>query len=218
MADCGCEVELKDQEQRGILRILLLINAFMFVLEMATGILADSSGLIADSVDMLADAVVYGISMFAVGRSALTKANAAYFSGISQIVISAGIAIDVIRRFIFGSDPESVLMMGIGTIALAANITCLLLISKHREGEVHMRASWIFSKNDVLANLGVIFGGILVAMLDSRFPDLVIGAVIVAVVLRGGFQILWDASAERRKCKQPSSSCTRCDPPAPCGH
>ncbi len=218
MADCGCEVELKDQEQRGILRILLLINAFMFVLEMATGILADSSGLIADSVDMLADAVVYGISLFAVGRSALTKANAAYFSGISQIVISAGIAIDVVRRFIFGSDPESVFMMGIGTIALAANITCLLLISKHREGEVHMRASWIFSKNDVLANLGVILGGILVAMLDSRFPDLVIGAVIVAVVLRGGFHILWDASAERRKCKQPSGSCTRCDPPASCGH
>lgn len=199
MADCGCEVELRNSEQGKLLLALLLINAFMFILEIATGILADSSGLVADSIDMLADAVVYGISLFAVGRSALTKANAAYFSGVSQIAISVGIAIDISRRFIFGSDPESLLMMGIGTVALAANITCLLLIAKHRDGEVHMRASWVFSKNDVLANLGVISGGIMVALLDSRFPDLVIGAIIVGVVLRGGIHILKDASSERRK-------------------
>jgi len=59
--------------------------------------------------------------------------------------------VDVMRRFIYGSEPVSALMMGVGLLALAANVTCLILIAKHREGGVHMRASYIFSVNDVIA-------------------------------------------------------------------
>jgi cation diffusion facilitator family transporter len=199
MAECGCEVEIKEKEQGRLLIILLSINAIMFFVEFGTGILADSTGLIADSLDMLADAAVYGIALYAVGHSAQRKAMAAHMSGLFQIVLAVGVAMDVVRRFIFGSEPESVMMMAIGTVALAANVTCLTLISKHREGEVHMRASWIFSKNDVLANLGIILGGVLVAASGSRLPDLLIGAVITVIVLRGGLHIIKDAAAERRK-------------------
>jgi len=87
-------------------------------------------------------------------------------------------------------------MMGMGLVALIANTICLILISKHRDGEVHMRASWIFSKNDVIANVGVMLAGALVAMTDSRVPDLVIGIVVALVVFRGGMQILKDAKNE----------------------
>jgi Co/Zn/Cd efflux system component len=83
-------------------------------------------------------------------------------------------------------------------LALVANVWCLWLISKHRDSGVHMRASWIFSANDVIANLGVIVAGALVLYFDSRVPDLVIGAIISTVVLSGGVRILRDASAERR--------------------
>ena len=81
-------------------------------------------------------------------------------------------------------------MIAVGTLALVANLTCLALLAKHRDGEVHMRASWIFSVNDVLANLGVIAGGLLVSVTGSRWPDLVIGAAITLLVLRGGLRIL----------------------------
>ena len=84
-------------------------------------------------------------------------------------------------------------------VALLANIICLALISKHRDGEIHMRASWIFSKNDVIANLGVILAGFLVHVLDSRLPDLVIGTLIVLVVLRGSLRIINEARTEREK-------------------
>jgi len=193
---CECEVEIRDAEQAKVLKVLLAINAVMFLVESVTGLIAGSTGLIADSLDMFADAAVYGIGLYAVGRSTFHKARSAYASGIFQCLLGAGVVVEVVHRFIAGSEPESLLMMGIGTLALAANVTCLLLLSKHREGEVHMRASWIFSTNDVLANLGVIVAGVLVAYLGSALPDLVIGAVISALVIRGGVRIIVDARQE----------------------
>lgn len=97
----------------------------------------------------------------------------------------------------FGSEPESLLIMMVGFVALLANVACLMLISRHRDGGVHMRASWIFSTNDVIANLGVIMSGVLVALLGSRYPDLIIGTLISLVVIRGGFTILKDAQETR---------------------
>ena len=196
MAPCECHDEAGDIAQRSVLVALLSINACMFAGEFVVGLIAESTGLIGDSLDMLADATVYGIALFAVGRSPTAKISAARWSGLFQIILACGLLIDILRRSIFGSDPESWLMWSVGIVALAANVTCLAILSKHRKGEVHMRASWIFSKNDVLANLGVIVAGLLVSALGARWPDLAIGLLITAVVMRGGLQILKDASSE----------------------
>ncbi len=90
-------------------------------------------------------------------------------------------------------------MMVIGLIALAASVICLALIHKHKDGEVHMRASWIFSANDVIANIGVIISGVLVWWLDQRWPDIIIGIVIAFVILRGARLILQDAKNELKQ-------------------
>ncbi len=185
----------KDAVERRTLVILLLINASMFIVEIIAGFLADSTGLIADSFDMLADALVYSISIFAVGKIASHKKRAARMSGWFQMLLAFFAIFEVIRRFIYGSEPESFFMVGISTLALAANLSCLWLISKHRHGEIHMKASWIFSTNDVLANIGVLTAGILVALTHSRFPDLIIGSLIAFVVFRGAFSILKIARA-----------------------
>jgi len=190
---CECDVEVRNAEQAKILKILLAINAAMFFVESIIGFIAQSTGLIADSLDMFADAAVYGIGLYAVGRSFANKAKAAYGSGIFQCILGASVVVEVVRRFVVGSEPLSLLMLGIGTLSLIANLTCLALLSKHREGDVHMRASWIFSTNDVVANIGVIVAGVLVACLGSPLPDLVIGAIISAVVIRGGVRIITDA-------------------------
>lgn len=199
ISDCGCELEEADALERRTLWSLLAINASMFVVEAVAGWLGESTGLIADSLDMLADATVYGIGLYAVGRPLMAKARAAFASGVSQIALGIGVLGDVARRFLVGSDPISALMIAVGAVALVANVTCLLLIAKHRQGGVHMRASWIFSKNDVIANLGVILSGALVIVLGSRFPDLVIGAAIATIVIRGGFEILREANEVKEK-------------------
>ncbi|MDH5389172.1 MAG: cation transporter [Gammaproteobacteria bacterium] len=198
MTNCDCNIEIKNGDERRILLTLLCINALMFVVEITLGIFSESTALIADSLDMLADATVYGIGLYAVGRSPLLKIKAARTSGLFQIVLGLCVLFDVLRRLIWGSEPESSLMMSIGILALIANTICLILISKHKDGEIHMRASWIFSKNDVIANIGIIISGGLVYLLDSRFPDLIIGMLISIIVVRGGMSIIKDADNEKQ--------------------
>jgi len=148
---------------------------------------------------MLADAIVYAIGIVAIGKSLQHKANAALLSGWFQGALALMILIDVSRRVLMGSEPVSFFMIGVGLIALIANVICLILIQKHKEGEVHMRASWVFSKNDVIANTGVIISGLLVWLLESRWPDLVIGSLIALLIFSGARHIILDARSELAK-------------------
>ncbi len=199
MADDGSELEEAAELERQTLWILVAINGAMFLAEAFAGWRGESTGLLADSLDMLADASVYGIALYAVSRSRRFQTSAATASGVVQIALGFGVLFEVVRRFLFGSDPVSMLMMAVGTLALVANVSCLLLLAKHREGGIHMRAAWIFSTNDVIANIGVIISGGLVLYLGSRLPDLVIGALISVVVIRGGLQIWLEAEEAREE-------------------
>jgi cation diffusion facilitator family transporter len=193
MSNCGCGSEQAEKLERKTLIVLLVINAVMFFAEIVLGLLAESTGLIADSLDMLADAGVYGISLYVVGKGIAKKSKAARLSGFLQIILGVGVIAEVLRRLYFGSEPESLLIMGVGATALIANIYCVFLISRHRDAGVHMRASWIFTTNDLFANIGVIVSGTLVWISGSRYPDLVIGVIISAIVVRGGIKILKEA-------------------------
>jgi Co/Zn/Cd efflux system component len=172
------------------LRVLLAINAAMFVVEVVAGWLAQSTGLLADSLDMFADAAVYGLALYAAGRAPALKLRAAHASGWLQLALALGAFAEVARRAVAGSAPEPPAMVGVGGLALAANVACLVLVARHRGAGAHMKASYIFSANDVVANLGVIAAGALVAASGSRLPDLVVGAAIGAVVLAGAVRIL----------------------------
>lgn len=176
--------------EAGTLKLLLAINAAMFVAEIVIGWIAQSVGLIADSLDMFADAAVYGVSLYAVGKTASDQAKSAAFSGYLQLLLALGALAETGRRFWFGSEPDPPLMIGMAIVALMANVLCMALLAKHRHGGVHMRASWIFSTNDVIANLGVILAGLLVAWTDSHLPDLLVGVAIASVVFSGAIRIL----------------------------
>ncbi|MGB0258377.1 MAG: cation transporter [Coraliomargarita sp.] len=176
--------------EKKILWWVLGINAVFFVLEMGFGILADSMGLIADSLDMLADAMVYGLSLMAVGTATATKKQVARISGIFQMLLAMLGFAEVVRRFFFGdATPDSQLMIVVSLMALAANIVCLKLIYRARSNEAHMQASAIFTSNDIIVNGGVILAGILVFVLSSQWPDLLVGGIVFAFVMRGAIRI-----------------------------
>lgn len=179
-----------DAAQTRVLWWLLAINAAMFVVEIVAGWWARSTGLIADALDMFADAAVYGVALFAVGRSAAHKLGAARLAGMLELLLALGALSEVVRRMAAGSVPEAPAMIGISLLALAANVACLLMLARHRDGGAHMRASYIFSANDVIANLGVIAAGVLVSLTASPWPDWIIGTLIALVVLSGAIRIL----------------------------
>lgn len=179
-----------DVTEARVLWMLLGMNALMFVVEMVAGWWAESAGLISDAADMFADAAVYGVALYAVGRDTKHKLSAARIAGLLQLVLALAALSETGRRVVTGSAPEELAMIGISLLALAANVWCLLLISRHRGKGVHMQASYIFSANDVLANLGVIVAGVLIAWTGSSLPDWVIGFAIGTMVLIGSIRIL----------------------------
>ncbi|MFN3610770.1 cation transporter [Tepidimonas sp.] len=186
----GIQPASTDETEARVLWTLLAINGVMFLLEVGVGIVAQSAGVLADAMDMFADAAVYGVALLAVGRSAARKLQAAHLAGWLQLMLALLALAEVGRRWIQGSEPVSALMMGVGAVALVANVACLWLVARYRGLGAHMKASAIFSANDVLANLGVIVAGGLVAWTGSAVPDLVVGSVIGLVVLDGARRIL----------------------------
>ncbi len=182
----------KDAEQRKLLWIVLVINFAFFIIEMSTGLISRSMGLVADSLDMLADSFVYGISLFAVGGTVIKKKRIARIAGYFQITLAILGFLEVIRRF-FGNEqlPDFSTMIVISILALIANSICLYILQKSKsKEEAHMKASMIFTSNDVIINLGVIVAGVLVNWLNSSTPDLIIGSIVFALVIQGAFRIL----------------------------
>jgi len=194
MTTDGSELDEVPQPTRAdearTLKIVLAINAAMFAGEASGAFLADSSALLADSLDMFADAAVYGIALFGVHRARASQLKAARMSGVLQWLLAVGALAEVVRRVLFGSEPEAPLMITVAAVALAANATSMWLLARHRGGGAHMKASWIFTTNDVIANLGVIAAAVLVRLLNSPIPDLVVATIIAFVVLNGAVRIL----------------------------
>ncbi len=177
--------------QKRLLWSVLAINFIFFIIEMTTGLISKSMGLIADSLDMLADSFVYGLSLLAVGGSQSKKKTIAKLAGYFQIILATIGFIEVIRRFI-GQEalPDFKIMIVISILALIANGICLFLLQKSKSNEAHMKASMIFTSNDVIINLGVILAGGLVLWLDSGIPDLVVGSIVFILVIQGARRIL----------------------------
>jgi len=193
MGDCGCHAQARNEAERRILRVALVLNATMFLVGVIAGIIAQSMGLIADSLDMLADACAYGIALVAWNRSARFKASAAQLSGTLLLILGCGVLSGVVWRLLMGSLPEGFWMMGVALISLVVNATVLRLLDRFRHGEVHLRATWLFTRVDVIANLAVIMSGVLVLWFRSAIPDLIIGTAIALYVIKEAAGILSEA-------------------------
>ena len=179
------------RSQSKLLWTVLIINFAFFIIEMSTGLISKSMGLVADSLDMLADSFVYGLSLIAVGGTVLKKKQIAKYAGYFQITLAIIGIVEVIRRFLgYEALPVFSTMIIVSVFALIANGICLYLLQKSKSQEAHMRASMIFTSNDIIINLGVITAGVLVNWLHSGIPDLIIGIIVFGLVIQGAFRIL----------------------------
>lgn len=191
---CECtRASAQTEAEQATLRVALALNATMFVVGTAAGWWAQSTGLMADALDMLADASAYALALLAVARGPAFKRNAARWSGSLLLLLGAGILFNVARSGLFGSEPLGPAMMLFSLVSLAVNITVLRMLDKFRHGEVHLRATWLFTRVDVLANLGVFGSGLVVWITGLHVADLLIGLVIGVYVAKEAIEILREA-------------------------
>lgn len=205
MSEC---CELKNEElsrlrgqQRQALVIVLWINFFMFLFEFSAGLWADSSALLADSLDMLGDVLTYGFSLYVLDRSERWRTSAAFLKGIIQVAFGIGVMAEVIWKILYGGVPSSLAMGMVGGLALAANVTCMFLLIRHREDDLNMQSVWLCSRNDVIGNIGVILAAFVVNVTGSMMPDVVIGTIIAGIFLKTAVYVISSSLVELKESK-----------------
>jgi Co/Zn/Cd efflux system component len=182
MESC-CNPGVVLDRQRHALSVVLVINLAMFLIELGAGLRARSSALLADSADMLGDAVVYGFSLYIVGRGSIWQARSALLKGALMGVFGAGILAEAGTKLVRGVVPGAALMSAVGLLALAANAVVLGLLWRHRADDLNMRSVWLCSRNDVVANVGVLVAALGVRLTDRAWPDIVVGVAIAGLLV-----------------------------------
>ena len=194
MADCcddkSCEVAVLKKDHTGVLLAVLAINGIMFLVEAIAGFKAHSTGLLGDSLDMLGDSMAYGISLYVIGRSARWNAGAAAFKGALMAILGIAVLVEAAWKLVHPNQPAVMTMGIIGGLALAANLVCLGLLWKSRSDDMNMRSVWLCSRNDIVANLGVLGAAVLVRWSGTPWPDIAVGACIAVLFLRSSFEVL----------------------------
>lgn len=184
-----------------VLWLVLILNITMFFVEGIFGLLAHSSSLLADSLDMFGDAIVYAFSLFVLTRSTQLQTVAALSKGIFMLVFGLGVLALAIYKFFYSVMPEVKMMGAIGVIALMVNLVCFYMLSKHRDDNLNMNSTWLCSRNDLIANIGVIFAAVLCHFLGTRLPDIFVALVIVVFFLRSAFSVLNESAVTLRGIK-----------------
>ena len=194
MASCcedkSCEVGALRERHSRVLWIVLFINAAMFVFEGGAGLFAHSTALLADALDMLGDALVYGFSLFVLARSARWQAGAALAKGSFMLLFGLGVLAEAVYKIVHPIMPRAEIMGVVGGIALIANLMCFFLLYRHRADNLNMSSTWLCSRNDLIANVGVLAAAGASYMLTSRWPDIGVGVMIAGLFLGSAFSVI----------------------------
>lgn len=200
-ADCcgsGAAFEGLSADYMRRLWIVIAINAAMFLVEMGAGALAGSRALQADALDFLGDAVTYGVSLAVIGTSIQVRARAALFKGVSLTLMGLWVfGATAYHVFILGV-PRAEVMGVIGFVALAANMVSVLILLRYKDGDANVRSVWLCSRNDAIGNVAVMIAALGVWGTATRWPDLIVAAIMAGLFLYSSVQILRQALAELR--------------------
>ena len=193
-ADC-CQHKGKDLERirtkhSKILWIVLLINIIMFVVELINGIRANSLSLASDSLDMLGDSLVYSSSLFVINRSQNAQARVSLLKGFIMMGSALIVLVRGLYQFHNWSIPVQEIMTKVGILALLANLSCLILLTRHREDNLNMSSVWLCSRNDIIANSSVIVAALLIRVYPSPIPDLIVGLLITFVFTKSALKVI----------------------------
>ncbi|MFD1767248.1 cation transporter [Sphingorhabdus buctiana] len=193
---CGSETAKADPRWRRILWIALIVNAAMFLIEMAAGAAADSRALQADALDFLGDTANYAVSLAVVGAVLAWRARAALVKSLFMLGFAGWVFGSAVFAFFAGSAPDPQTMGVIGALALAANVGVALLLYRYRTGDANMRSVWICSRNDAIGNVAVMLAALGVFGTGSAWPDLIVASIMAGLALTGGFQVFRQATGE----------------------
>ena len=184
------------KNQLKTLKIVLMINVILFCLTAYYGYVADSTGLLSESLDDFGDAITYTLSLYVVYKSDRMKARVAFIKGCLILAGAIFVLYKVIQNIIDSTVPVFEMMGLVGLAALLLNLTCLFLLTKHRDQDINMSSVWECSKNDILNNISIILASILVWVGGSGWPDIIVGLVLSVLLIKSSYKVLKSSYSE----------------------
>ena len=222
---CCAPLQANTPRYRRVLWIALWANALMFAIEIVSGLKAGSVSLLADSIDFAGDAANFGISLAVLSMAVGWRAKAAWIKGASMFGFGAFIALHALWYAVKGQTPEPLVMGTIALLALIVNAGVALMLYAFREGDANMRSVWLCSRNDAVGNVAVLLAAIGVFGTQTRWPDLLVAAIMAALALSAGASVMRQARGELRSAalppdppRTPASASICCTPTKPCQH
>jgi cation diffusion facilitator family transporter len=194
----SCEIEALRASHSRVLWIVLALNSTMFLVEGVAGVVSHSTSLLADALDMFGDALVYAFSLFVLTKSARWQASAALAKGAFMLAFGLGVLAEATHKMFVPVMPSTGAMGVVGALALAANLSCFIVLYRHRGDNLNMSSTWLCSRNDLVANVGVLLAALGSYMLVSRWPDILVGVVIAGLFLNSSFAVLRQSIKELR--------------------
>ena len=185
-----------DQRARRILWVVLIANAAMFGIETIGGHAVGSLALQADALDFAADAATYGVTLWAIGRSAQVRTRAALTKSAAMLAMGALILTMAVAKLMSPVPPEAAPMGLIGVLALAVNLGAVIMLLPMRNGDANLRSVWLCSRNDAFGNILVILAAIATAATRSPWPDFAVGAIMCLLFVSGSWAVYSQARRE----------------------
>lgn len=181
---------------RRILWIALLVNAAMFLVEIASSLGSGSLSLLADAIDFGGDALNYGISLAVLASALSWRARAAQLKALSMMGFGLYVLASALWSVWNGTVPDAATMGVVAVLALASNLAVAWMLYAFREGDANMRSVWLCSRNDAIGNLAVMLAALGVFGTGSAWPDLAVASLMAGLALHGGFSVLRMARGE----------------------
>ena len=185
-----------DPRYRRILWIALLVNAAMFLMEIAAGLQAQSVSLLADAVDFFGDAANYGVSLAVLALLPVWRSRAALLKGLTMGAFGIFVLVKAAWNLKTGVIPEPAIMGAVGFVALIANVSVALMLYRYRSGDANMRSVWLCSRNDAIGNMAVILAALGVFGTGRGWPDIVVALMMGVLALLAAISVIRQASHE----------------------
>lgn len=187
------------QDLRRAICIVALLNLAYFGVEFAVALAIGSVSLFADSIDFLEDTSINFLILIALGWTARRRAKVGM--ALAGILLIPGLATlwTAWDKFMTPTPPEPFALTVTGLGALAVNLSCALILTRFRRHSGSLtKAAFLSARNDALANVAIIFAGLLTAYTLSAWPDLIVGLGIAAMNADAAREV-WEAAREEHR-------------------
>jgi Co/Zn/Cd efflux system component len=187
-------IPANNEALRRTVLVVALANLAYFFVEFAVARHIGSVALFADSIDFLEDTAVNLLVFFALAWSAIARARVGMLLAAVLLVPAVAALWTAWQKFNMPVPPDPLLLSLAGIGALLVNLTCALLLARHRRDAGSLaKAAFLSARNDAFANVAIIAAALATLHWVSGWPDLAVGLGIAAMNANAAMEV-WEAA------------------------